>query len=57
MVVDPQQSWEDEWARQHMIHSPTHCMTIDIDDQWHCLTCEDEAKQEEPFLWGPCTPC
>lgn len=35
----------DEEVREHMRRCPDHEMTVESDEDWHCLTCEAEDDQ------------
>jgi len=37
----------DAEARQHMLWAPDHELTIGLDDEWHCLTCEQAEDDTE----------
>lgn len=37
----------DDDARAHMARRPGHQVSVDIDDQWVCYTCEDETESED----------
>lgn len=35
----------DEEARAHMIRCPDHEVVVLDDDEWHCITCEEEEEE------------
>lgn len=37
---------EDADARAHMRLCPDHEVIVGTDDEWHCLTCEAEEKED-----------
>jgi hypothetical protein len=38
---------EEEEIRYHMLQNPDHEVIVGEDDEWHCLTCEDEEFESE----------
>jgi hypothetical protein len=40
----------DEEARTHMRRCPDHEVVVKSDDEWHCLTCEDEDLIDEDLI-------
>lgn len=47
MTALPNRATDDD-ARAHMATQPGHDVTVDIDDQWICLTCEEEETEDDP---------
>lgn len=43
----------DREAREHMRRCPEHEMTVNADDEWECLTCDqEEGSDPESTGWN-----